>query len=71
MDQPRTHSLPPYQQEIFHLLAEGLTNDEIGVRLALARAAVTDHVEDVMERLGLETRLQVAAWAEGSGPMGR
>ena len=70
MDQPRTASLTVYQQEIALLIAEGLADDQIGDQLALDCSEVVHHIEDIMARLGVETRLQVVAWTEANVPTG-
>ena len=45
------------------LVAEGMSNREIAMALSLAEGTVKRHVEDILGRLGVETRAQIAAWA--------
>lgn len=56
------------QREIAHLIARGHTNAEIGAELHLDRTAVGEAVERLRDRLGLDTRLQIAAWAIEHAP---
>ena len=43
-------------------MAEGLTNKEIATRLRLSVRTAENHVLNVMNKLGLDNRAQVAAW---------
>jgi DNA-binding NarL/FixJ family response regulator len=51
------------EREVIDLIAEGLSNKEIGTRLHIAIHTVKSHVRNVMEKLTLHTRLQIAAYA--------
>jgi len=51
------------QAQIAALVAHGKTNREIAAQLALAEGTVEVHVGHIFDRLGLEHRAQVAAWA--------
>jgi DNA-binding NarL/FixJ family response regulator len=57
------------EREVIDLIAEGLSNKEIAQRLNIAAHTVKSHVRNVMEKLTLHTRLQIAAFArrEGAG----
>jgi two-component system response regulator DevR len=48
---------------ILDLVAEGLTNREIGERLFLSEKTVKHHVSDMLSKLGLARRVEAAAWA--------
>jgi pimeloyl-ACP methyl ester carboxylesterase/DNA-binding CsgD family transcriptional regulator len=50
------------QQEVAALVAEGLTNREIGDRLGIDERSAEGHLERIRLRLGLRSRAQVAAW---------
>jgi pimeloyl-ACP methyl ester carboxylesterase/DNA-binding CsgD family transcriptional regulator len=57
------------QEEVAALVAEGLTNREIGTRLGIDERSAEGHLERIRLRLGLRSRAQVAAWwvaSEGS-----
>ena len=45
------------------LIAVGLSNKEIATRLSIATDTVKSHVRNIMEKLALHTRLQIAAYA--------
>jgi pimeloyl-ACP methyl ester carboxylesterase/DNA-binding CsgD family transcriptional regulator len=64
---PATASLTPRQREVAVLVAQGLTNREIGERLVISERSAESHVERIRIRLGLRSRAQVAAWVVGSG----
>jgi two-component system NarL family response regulator len=48
------------EREIIVLIADGLSNKEIAQRLSIATHTVKSHVHNVMEKLALHTRLQIA-----------
>jgi DNA-binding NarL/FixJ family response regulator len=51
------------EREVIGLIGEGLSNKEIATRLTIATHTVKSHVRNVMEKLALHTRLQIAAYA--------
>jgi len=51
------------QREVATLIAEGMTNDEIGVALCVASGTVANHVRDILARLQLRSRTEVAVWS--------
>jgi len=55
--------MTPREREVIDLIAEGLGNKEIATRLSIATDTVKSHVRNVMEKLMLHTRLQIAAYA--------
>lgn len=55
--------MTPREREVIDLIAEGLANKEISTRLNIATHTVKSHVRNVMEKLTLHTRLQIAAYA--------
>jgi DNA-binding CsgD family transcriptional regulator/pimeloyl-ACP methyl ester carboxylesterase len=50
------------EREIAGLVAEGLTNAEIGDRLGIGGRTVESHLERVRSKLGLTSRADLAAW---------
>ena len=48
------------EREIIALIADSLTNKEIAQRLNVATYTVKSHVHNIMEKLALHTRLQIA-----------
>jgi DNA-binding NarL/FixJ family response regulator len=55
------------EREVIELIGEGLSNKEIAQRLNIAAHTVKSHVRNVMEKLTLHTRLQIAAYARRDG----
>ena len=51
------------EREVVPLLAEGLSNAEIGRRLFVTPKTVEHHVTSILGKLGLRTRTEVGAWA--------
>lgn len=54
--------LTPRQAEVAALVAEGLTNRQIAVRLGITERSAESHLERIRLRLGFSSRAQVAAW---------
>jgi DNA-binding NarL/FixJ family response regulator len=59
--------MTPREREVINLIAEGLGNKEIARRLNIATHTVKSHVRNIMEKLTLHTRLQIAAYAYKAG----
>ncbi len=57
--------MTPRERQVIGLIAEGLSNKEIAKRLHIATHTVKSHVRNIMEKLTLHTRLQIAAYAHG------
>jgi len=55
--------MTPREREVIALIGEGLSNKEIAQRLEIATHTVKSHVRNVMEKLALHTRLQIAAYS--------
>jgi DNA-binding NarL/FixJ family response regulator len=51
------------ERQVIELIAEGLSNKEIAARLEIAAHTVKSHVRNIMEKLALHTRLQIAAYS--------
>ena len=58
------------QGEILRLLAEGLTNAEIGGRLAITSKTAEHHVAAVLAKLDVHSRAEAAAVARQHGILG-
>ena len=51
------------EREVAALVAEGLSNRDIAERLVVSERTAENHVQHVLNRLGLRSRTQVATWA--------
>ncbi|ANZ39234.1 hypothetical protein BBK82_27390 [Lentzea guizhouensis] len=51
------------EMHVATLVAEGLTNRQIGVRLGISQHTVARHVTHARAKLGLRSRAQLAVWA--------
>jgi len=48
--------------EVARLIAEGLSNKRIGAQLFISEATVATHVRNIMNKLGINSRAQIAGW---------
>lgn len=62
LNQRSQPTLSRREREVAALVAEGLTNKEIGARLFISERTVDGHLEHVREKLGVNSRAQIAAW---------
>jgi len=60
-------SLTKRERQVIELLAEGLSNKEIATRIHVAVHTVKSHVHNVLEKLALRSRLEVAAFSHAGG----
>jgi two-component system response regulator DevR len=58
----RLASLNPQERRILVLIAEGLTNRQIGERLFLAEKTVKNNVSSLLAKLGMQRRTQAAVF---------
>ena len=61
-DDPRLASLGLRERQVLALIADGLTNRQIGERLNLAEKTVKNYVSGLLRKLGLERRTQAAVF---------
>jgi DNA-binding NarL/FixJ family response regulator len=59
--------MTPREREVVNLISEGLSNKEIAGRLHIATHTVKSHVRNVLVKLTLHTRLEIAAYARREG----
>ena len=50
------------EREVAQLVAQGLSNREIAARLYLSERTVDNHVHHILDKLGVDSRVQVATW---------
>jgi DNA-binding NarL/FixJ family response regulator len=48
------------QQELAQLVAAGLTNREIALKLGISVFTVRHHISNIMRKLGVKSRAQIA-----------
>ncbi|GAB95081.1 DNA-binding NarL/FixJ family response regulator [Kineosphaera limosa] len=60
---PRLRSLTPQERRILVLVADGLTNRQIGSELFLAEKTVKNYITAILAKLGMERRTQAAVFA--------
>jgi DNA-binding CsgD family transcriptional regulator/tetratricopeptide (TPR) repeat protein len=50
------------EREVAQLVARGLSNKQIGVQLFISEATVASHMRHIMDKLGVNSRAQIAVW---------
>jgi DNA-binding NarL/FixJ family response regulator len=55
------------EREVFHLIAEGLSNTEIGQQLFISATTVKTHITHILQKLQLRDRVQAVVLAYQSG----
>jgi DNA-binding NarL/FixJ family response regulator len=63
-------ALTPREREVVELLAEGLTNAELAGRLFISPKTAAVHVSNILAKLGMASRSEVAAFAVREGLAG-
>ena len=61
-DQLATGPLAKREVEVARLVAEGLSNKQIGARLFISERTVATHVRNILNKLGFDSRAQIASW---------
>ena len=61
-EDPKLASLTDREREILDLIADGMTNRQIGERLFLAEKTVKNYVSGLLAKLGMERRTQAAVY---------
>ncbi len=59
------------EQEVASLIAQGRTNREIARMLVITEGTAANHVQHILNKLGLQSRAQIAAWAVEQGLFAR
>nr|WP_239028849.1 response regulator transcription factor [Pseudonocardia acidicola] len=60
---PRYDALSPQEQRILNLIADGLTNRQIGAEMYLAEKTVKNYVSSLLHKLGFARRTEAAVYA--------
>jgi DNA-binding NarL/FixJ family response regulator len=53
--------------EILRLVADGLTNKEIGRKLSITEGTVKNHIHNALQKLQMDNRIQAAAYVVRQG----
>ena len=61
------HSLSPREREILELIARGASNKEVARALGIAETTVKIHVQHILRKLNLSSRVQAAVVLAGRG----
>ncbi len=56
------------EKEVVNLISEGMSNKEIAARLHIATHTVKSHVHNILEKLALSSRLEIAAFVHRKEP---
>jgi DNA-binding NarL/FixJ family response regulator len=60
--EPGTAPLAKREADVARLVADGLTNRQIGAQLFISERTVDSHVRSILNKLGVSSRAQIAAW---------
>jgi DNA-binding NarL/FixJ family response regulator len=60
-------TLTPREREVAALLADGLSNGEIARRLYISTKTASVHVSNILAKLDMTSRTEVATWAVRTG----
>lgn len=55
------------EREVAELVAQGLSNREIATRLVITERTAESHVQHILEKLAVNSRGRIAAWAVEHG----
>lgn len=57
----------PRELQVAKWIGRAKTNEQIGKLLGCRKTTVKKHVQNLLEKLGLENRLGICAWCHGEG----
>jgi DNA-binding NarL/FixJ family response regulator len=60
-------ALTPRERDVARLLADGLTNSQLAERLYISPRTAAVHVSNILAKLGMTSRTEIATWAVRSG----
>jgi non-specific serine/threonine protein kinase len=59
--------LTPRERQVAALIAYGMSNRQIASELVISERTAERHVENILDKLGLTSRTQVALWVQADG----
>lgn len=59
--------ITPREQDVLKLVATGASNREISETLHITEKTVKNHVSSILSRVGVQSRTQLAIWANSAG----
>jgi DNA-binding NarL/FixJ family response regulator len=62
-----SHPLSPRELDVVRGIVAGQSNQEIAVDLFISPNTVSNHVSNIMNKLGLDSRTAIATWAVRNG----
>jgi DNA-binding NarL/FixJ family response regulator len=65
-DDTGTSLLGNREAEVARLVAQGLSNKQIAERLFISEHTVDSHVRNILNKLGVNSRAQIASWMAAS-----
>jgi two-component system NarL family response regulator len=66
--EPGGEDLSQRERDVLRLIAQGLSNKEIGTALSLSPHTIKAHLRSILDKLQLRNRAEVAAWAARHNP---
>jgi predicted ATPase/DNA-binding CsgD family transcriptional regulator len=66
----RDGALAKREDDVARLVAEGLSNKQIAARLFISERTVDSHVRSILNKLGFNSRAQIAAWMASNAHSG-
>ncbi len=63
IDVPKTVELTPTELRVVDLVAQGMANREIAVRLKVSQRTIESHVSNMLNKTSLSNRTELARWA--------
>jgi DNA-binding CsgD family transcriptional regulator len=67
LPEPSPYGLTPREMAVLRLVADGLTNTQIGTRLFISEKTASVHVTNILRKLDVKNRAQAAALAQRAG----
>jgi DNA-binding CsgD family transcriptional regulator len=67
LSQPTPYGLTPRETAVLRLVADGLTNTQIGTRLFISEKTASVHVTNILRKLDVKNRAHAAALAQRAG----